>query len=65
AAHYGTLNGVLNAPALVATALGPWAGAALAELLGGYPAVFAVLALVGVLAAVLAAGSVPRAGGSG
>jgi MFS family permease len=60
AAHYGTLNGVLTAPALVATALGPWAGAALAELLGGYPAVFAVLALVGVLAAVLAAGSVPR-----
>ncbi|MGE3285522.1 MAG: MFS transporter [Pseudonocardia sp.] len=64
AAHYGTLNGVLNAPALVATALGPWAGAVLAELLGGYPAVFAVLALVGVLAAVLAAGSVPRPGGA-
>lgn len=59
AAHYGTLNGVLTAPALIATALGPWAGAALAERLGGYPAVFGVLAGLGVLAAVLALGSVP------
>ena len=40
AAHYGRLNGLLSAPALLATALAPWAGAALAQTLGGYPAVF-------------------------
>lgn len=60
AAHYGRLNGLLSAPALVATALAPWAGAVLAEVLGGYPAVFAVLAGCGVVAAVLVAGTVPR-----
>jgi MFS family permease len=58
-AHYGRLNGLLSAPAMLATALAPWAGAALAGALGGYPAVFAVLAVVAALAAVLAAGSVP------
>ena len=43
AAHYGRLNGLLSAPALLATALAPWAGAALAHSLGSYPAVFWVL----------------------
>src|SRR3954470_8477789 len=60
AAHYGRLNGLLSAPALLATALAPWAGAALAQTLGGYPAVFAVLAGLAALAAVLAIGSTPR-----
>ena len=60
AAHYGRLNGLLSAPAMLATALAPWAGAALAEALGGYPPVFAVLAGLAALAAVLAAGTVPR-----
>ena len=60
ATHYGRLNGLLSAPAMVATALAPWAGAALAQTLGGYPAVFALLAAVAALAALLAAGSVPR-----
>jgi MFS family permease len=60
AAHYGRLNGILSAPAMIATALAPWAGAAMAGPLGGFPAVFAVLAAVAALAAVLAAGSVPR-----
>jgi len=59
ATHYGRLNGLLNAPAMVATALSPWAGAALAEVLGGYPAVFIVLAVLAALAATLTAGSVP------
>jgi MFS family permease len=59
AAHYGRLNGILSAPAMVATALAPWAGAALSVVLGGYPAVFALLAGMAALAAVLAAGSVP------
>ena len=60
AAHYGRLNGLLSAPALLATALAPWAGAALAETLGGYPAVFGLLAGLGVLAAVLAVGTMPE-----
>ena len=59
AAHYGRLNGLLSAPALLATALAPWAGAALAQTLGGYPAVFGLLAGLGVLAAVLAVGTMP------
>jgi MFS family permease len=58
--HYGRLNGLLLAPAMVATALAPWAGAALSEVLGGYPLVFAVLAGLAALAAVLIAGTVPR-----
>jgi MFS family permease len=60
AVHYGRLNGLASAPALVAIAVAPWAGAALAGLLGGYPAVFVVLAGCAALAAVLAAGSAPR-----
>jgi MFS family permease len=58
--HYGRLGGILSAPSVLATALAPWAGAALAELFGGYPPVFALLAGVAALAAVLALGSVPR-----
>ncbi|MGI5128060.1 MFS transporter [Pseudonocardia sp. CA-107938] len=57
--HYGRLNGLLSAPVLVVTALSPWAGAAAAELFGGYPAVFVVLAVIAGAAAVLAVGSVP------
>ncbi|MDN5749839.1 MAG: MFS transporter [Pseudonocardia sp.] len=60
AAHYGRLNGILSAPVMLATALAPWAGAALAEVLGGYPAVFVVLAGIAVVAAACAVGSVPR-----
>ena len=59
AVHYGRLNGLLSAPALLATALAPWAGAALAQALGGYPAVFVVLAGLAAFAAVLATGSIP------
>jgi MFS family permease len=62
AAHYGRLSGVLAAPTTFATALAPWAGAAAAEALGGYPVVFGLLAGVATVAAVLALGSVPRSG---
>ena len=54
ATHYGRLNGLLSAPGTFAAALAPWAGAVLAGPLGGYPAVFLVLGLLGVLAAALA-----------
>ena len=59
AAHYGRLNGLLSAPSMIATAVAPWAGAALAATLGGYTAVFWLLAAVAALAAALAWGSVP------
>lgn len=58
-AHYGRLGGLLAAPVLLASALAPWAGTALAETLGGYPAVFLVLAVTSALAALLATATVP------
>jgi MFS family permease len=59
-AHYGRLGGLLSAPIAVTTALAPWVATALAEALGGYSAVFLVLAAIAVLAAVVALGSIPR-----
>ena len=59
-AGYGTLNGILTAPALVASASAPFVGAALAQLLGGYSAAFLVLAAFAALAALLAVGASPR-----
>ncbi|GAB2831440.1 MFS transporter [Lentzea nigeriaca] len=58
--HYGQLNGLLTAPVMLTAAVAPWAGSALAAVLGGYPAVFVVLGLIGVLAAALSTASVPR-----
>lgn len=59
AAHYGRLNGLLSAPSMIATAVAPWAGAALAAVFGGYTAVFWLLAAVAAAGAVLALGSIP------
>jgi hypothetical protein len=53
------LSGILSPPALLATALAPWAGSALAAALGGYPALFVLLAGVAGCGALLAIGSVP------
>ena len=58
-AGYGTLNGILTAPALVASAAAPFAGATLAHLLGGYSAAFLVLAALAAAAAALAAAAMP------
>ncbi|WP_395108313.1 MFS transporter [Actinomadura sp. SCN-SB] len=58
-ASYGALSGILSAPVTIATALAPWAGAALAAMLGGYPNLFIVLAGCAAVAAVSAIGSVP------
>ncbi|MEV2256975.1 MFS transporter [Streptomyces sp. NPDC050147] len=63
ATHYGRLSGLLAAPVTVAGALAPFAGAALAAELGGYPALFTVLAGTSVLACALAAGSRSHGGG--
>ncbi|MFD7070625.1 MFS transporter [Streptomyces sp. NPDC059913] len=46
ATHYGRLSGILAAPTTTASALAPFAGAALATHLGGYPHLFAALAVV-------------------
>jgi MFS family permease len=56
---YGTLNGLLMAPSLVASASAPFAGAALAHLVGSYAHAFLVLAGVAGLAAVLLLWSSP------
>ncbi|WP_447007748.1 MFS transporter [Saccharothrix isguenensis] len=58
-AHYGRLSGVLHAPLTVTGAVAPWAAIALAGPLGGYPAVFTLLAVLGVIAAAIALKSVP------
>ncbi|MFD3742730.1 MFS transporter [Streptomyces sp. NPDC058629] len=48
--HYGRLSGLLTAPAHTATALAPFAGAALAVPLGGYEPLFLLLAAVSAVA---------------
>ncbi|MDX3587377.1 MFS transporter [Streptomyces europaeiscabiei] len=58
--HYGRLSGLLAAPATIASALAPFAGAALAGPLGGYPGLFTALALTSASAALLALGSEPN-----
>lgn len=55
--HYGRLSGLLAAPVTVAAALAPWAGASLAEELGGYAELFTVLSAASLAAALLAVGS--------
>lgn len=52
--HYGRLSGLLAAPTTTAGALAPFAGAALASPLGGYPHLFLLLAALSVLGSALA-----------
>ena len=56
---YGTLNGIMTAPALVAAATAPFAGAVLATALGSYARAFLALAGLAALAAVLMAYAAP------
>ena len=58
---YGTMNGLLTAPSLVASASAPFVGAALAQLLGSYSSAFLVLAGLAVVAALLAVSATPAA----
>jgi MFS family permease len=53
---YATLHGILSAPATIAIALSPWAGALLADWTGGHPQMFAVLAGLILLATAIAVG---------
>ncbi|MET9697771.1 MFS transporter [Streptomyces sp. NPDC006529] len=57
--HYGRLSGLLSAPASIAAALAPFAGVGLAGLLGGYPALFLLLAVFSLAAAALSLGAAP------
>ena len=57
---YGTVNGILTAPALAAAAIAPFVGAVLARLLGSYAEAFLVLAAIAGFAAVLMVGATPR-----
>ena len=59
AADYGHLTSILSAPLTITIALAPWAGAALAATLGGYPAMFLVLAGLAAAAAALGLASTP------
>lgn len=60
ARDYGTLSGVLAAPITFTTAVAPFLGAALAVLLGSYAAMLVGMAVVGLVAAALSLGSLPR-----
>ncbi len=59
--RYAAINGVLGAPVALATALGPFAGAGIAELTGGYPATFAILAGLAGVGTALSVTAVRRA----
>ncbi|MCX5301265.1 MFS transporter [Streptomyces sp. NBC_00193] len=63
--HYGRLSGLLGAPAHIAAALAPWAGAALAGPLGGYGHLFAALAALSFIATILAVMCPMKAQGAG
>lgn len=56
---YGRLNGLLSAPVLLAAAIAPFVGSALAELIGGQTRAFLVFAVVSGAAAVIALGTNP------
>ena len=62
-AHYGRLSGLLAAPVTMAAALAPWIGAVLADVLGGYDAMFWAMAGIAAVAALLGLASVPRPDG--
>ncbi len=58
--HYGSPSAILAALATIASALAPFAAAALAGPLGGYPHLFVLLAAVSAAAALLALATRPR-----
>jgi len=58
--HFGQLNGVLTAPIMVASAIAPFAGAAIAAATGSQARAFVVLACIAAAAAVLFLATTPR-----
>lgn len=57
--HYGRLSAVLAAPVTLTTAMGPWIGAVLASLLGGYAPMFLVLGALAILATLFSLAATP------
>ncbi|OOC53566.1 MFS transporter [Nocardiopsis sinuspersici] len=57
---YAAISGLMHLPLMLAVALAPWIGAALAGVLGGYPAAFAVLGALAAVGAATALASGPR-----
>ncbi|WP_371588020.1 MFS transporter [Streptomyces virginiae] len=55
--QYGRLSGLLGAPAHIAAALAPWAGAVLAGPLGGHQHLFLLLAALSLAATILSIGT--------
>jgi MFS family permease len=58
--YYGHLTGLLSAPMTITMALAPFAGAALAGLVGSYHTAFLVLGALAAVAAVLSLLTIPR-----
>lgn len=58
--HYGHLSAILSAPIMIATAVGPFVGAALASILGGYAAMFIALGAVAATGALMAMATTAR-----
>ncbi|GAB3683856.1 MFS transporter [Saccharopolyspora tripterygii] len=58
-AAYGRLSGILSAPLMIAIALAPWGGSAIAAALGGFPALFLVLGGMTAASGVLALATRP------
>lgn len=58
--YYGHLTGLLSAPVTITMALAPFAGAALADLLGSYATTFVVLGGLAAIAAAVAVLTIPR-----
>lgn len=56
---YGALNGILTAPALAASAVAPFAGAALARFSGSYANAFLILAALAAISALLMLNTTP------
>jgi MFS family permease len=58
--HYGHLTGLLSAPVTITMASAPFAGAAVAELLGSYTITFLILGALAAIAAALSFLTIPR-----
>ena len=61
--HYGHLSALLNAPIMIATAVGPFVGAALAGFLGGYAVMFVALGAIAAAGALMAVAATPQVHG--
>lgn len=58
--YYGHFTGLLSAPVTITMALAPFAGAALAGLLGSYATTFVVLGVLAAVAAALSFLTIPK-----